>query len=142
MACNCIDFTSFPQSRKYWLSLRRKESSLSYQIEFYPNRQSASRRKDVLQLLSFSDISEVRPSRNQKHTIEVLCSSIGYSIGLNSDSEAEKLLKDLQNLLNSHQKLYHYAKSKSAYSPVGKLLQVDGTYVYVHSVWYLHVSFY
>ena len=83
----------------------------------------------MLQVLLFSDITEVRPSRNQKHTVEVLCSSIGYSIGLNCDSEAEKLLKDLQHWHSSHQKLYRYAMSKSHRSSVGKLLQVDGMYV-------------
>ena len=90
----------------------------------------------MLQVLSFSDITEVRPSRNQKHTVEVLCSSIGYSIGLNCDSEAEKLLRDLQRLHSSHQELYRYAISKSQRSSVGKLLQVDGTYVctYVFTV--------
>ena len=119
------------QSRKYWLALRRRDSSLSYQVEFYSSRQLASRGKDVLQVLSFSDITEVRLSRNQKHTVEVLCSSIGYSIGLNCDSEAEKLLRDLEHLLSSHQKLYRYAMSKSPRSSVGKLLQVDGTYYYV-----------
>ena len=121
------------QSRKYWLALRRKDATLSYQVEFYPNRQSASRGKDILQVLSFSDINEVRLSRNQKHTVEVLCSSIGYSIGVNCDTEAEKLLKDLQRLHSSHQKLYRYAMSKSEHSSVGKLLQVDGTYVHVQS---------
>ena len=127
-----IHFTSYMydsiQSRKYWLALRRKDSTLSYQVEFYPNRQSASRGKDILQVLSFSDISEVRLSRNQKHTVEVLCGSIGYSIGVNCDTEAEKLLKDLQRLHSSHQNLYRYAMSKSEQSSVGKLLQVDGMY--------------
>ena len=55
-----------------------------------------------------------------------MCSSIGYSIGLNCDMAAEKLLKDLQHLLSSHQRLYRYAMAKSHHGSVGKLLQVDG----------------
>ena len=127
------------QSRKYWLTLRRKASTLSYQVEFYSDRQSASRGKDVLQVLSFSDITEVRPSKNQKHTLEVLCSSIGYNIGLNCDTEADKVFKDLQHLLNSHQKLYRYAMRKSHHSSVGKLLQVDGKHVMCINSNVLHI---
>ena len=84
----------------------------------------------MLQVLSFPDITEVRPSKNQKHTVEVLYSSIGYSIGLNCDSEAEKLLKDLQHLLSSHRKLYHTMR-RSHCSSVGKLLQVDGMHEHI-----------
>ena len=114
--------------RKYWFALRRKDSSLPYQIEFYPDRDSALRGKDVIQVLSFSDITEFRPSRNQKHTVEIMCSSIGYSIGLNSDREAEMLLKDLQYLINLHQKFYQCAVSESQHSSGGKILQVDSMY--------------
>ena len=84
-------------------------------------------------MLSFSDITDVRPSKNQKHTVEVMCGSIGYSIGLNCDSEAEKFLKDVEQLLSSHQKLYRYAMRKSHHSSVGKLLQVDGAYVCMYN---------
>ena len=93
-----------------------------------------------MQVLSFSDITEVRQSKNQKHTVEVLCSSIGYSIGVNCDTEAEKLLKDLQRLHSSHHSLYRYAISKSEHSSVGKLLQVDGMYVYIYSYVYIIYS--
>lgn len=137
---NSLKNWSFIQSRKYWLTLRRKDSSLSYQVEFYPNRQSALRGKDVLQVLSFADITEVRPSIKQKYTVEVLYSSIGYSIGLNCDSEAEKLLKDLQHLLSSHHKLYH-AMRRSHCSSIGKLLQVDGMneHIYYYNAYNLYI---
>jgi len=95
----------------------------------------------VLQVLSFSDIAEIRPSKNQKHTVEVLYSSIGYSIGLNCDAEAEMLLKDMQNLLSSHQKLYHYAMSKSDHSSVGKLLKVDGTCKHIIIIMHMYIPY-
>ena len=71
-------------------------------------------------MLSFSDITEFRPSRNLKHTVEIICSSIGYIIGLNSDGEAEMLLKDLQYLISLHQKFYQCAMSESQHSSAGK----------------------
>lgn len=85
----------------------------------------------MLQVLSFSDITEVKLSKNKKHTVEVFCSSVGYSIGLNCDSWAEKFLKDLQQLHSSHQQLYRYAMTKSHHGSVGKLLQVDGMYIWL-----------
>ena len=61
-----------------------------------------------------------------------MCSSISYSIGLNSDREAEMLLKDLQYLISLHQKFYQCAVSESQHSSEGNTIQVDGVFTGVY----------
>ena len=106
--------------------LRRKADTLVYQLEFYINRQTAIRGRDATKVILISEITDVQLSKNQKYSIEVMCGAMGYSLGLNCEGGAEKLMSDLQYLVTEYNKLYHHVLTQSRCSSIGKLLEVDG----------------
>ena len=95
-------------------------------MEFYINKQAAYRARDACEVIPLSEIIDVQLSKNQKCTIEVMCSASGYSLGLNCGSEAGRLINDLQYLVTEYHKLYHHTRTRSGCSHISKLAEMDG----------------
>lgn len=97
-----------------------------YQLEFYINKQTAYRARNASEVIPITEITDVKLTKNQKYSIELVCGATGYTIGLNCEGSAERLMNDLQYLVTEYHKLYHHVLIQSKRSSISKLLEGDG----------------